>query len=78
MSNVGTKRMQEQILQLQGKLELFDCDAAFAVIVFFLKESLRGFNSIQSARLETRLQSVKVRRLLKTSIIKQNISLCDI
>ena len=37
----------------------FNCDTVFAVIVFFLNESVHGFNNIRNGRVKTRFQIVE-------------------
>ena len=50
-------------LFLKVNFDKVNCGTAFAVIVYFLKESVHGFINMRNGRVETAFQIVKFRRL---------------
>ena len=69
VSQVRTKKMQNQILRSRGiffcfflsSSRLFDCDTALAVIVSFLDESFHPFYNISNERVKTTFKIVEIR-----------------
>ena len=73
-------RLEDQVLLLQGESQFLlslrhsNGDRAFAVIVFFLNDSVYGFNNNHNGRVKTGFQIIIFRRLWKFFILTHDFS----